>query len=53
VEGNFNENALLNSPRPPLVTDYLNPTTSTELKLRALNSVLRVNFQAQMFFAPR
>ena len=53
VEGNFNENALLNPVRAPLVTDYLNPAAATDLKLRALNSVLRVGFQAQAFFAPR
>jgi len=35
------------------VTDYLNPAAVTDLKLRALNSVLRVGFQAQGFFAPR
>ena len=53
VEGNFNENTLLNPVRAPRVLDYLDGAAATDLKLRALNSVLRVNFQAQMFFAPR
>src|SRR6266851_5611430 len=53
VEGNFNENTLLNTQRAPLATDYLNPAATTDLKLRALNSILRVGFQAQGFCAPR
>ncbi len=53
VEGNFNEGTLLNAQRAPLVTDYLNPAASADLKLRALNSILRVGFQAQGFCAPR
>ena len=53
VEGNFNENTLLNPVRAPLVTDYLSLSAATDLKLRALNSVLRVGFQVQGFFAPR
>jgi hypothetical protein len=53
VEGNFIEPMLLTSPRPPVVADYVDAGASTELRLRALNSVLRVGLQGIGFAAPR
>jgi hypothetical protein len=53
TEGNFLERALLQSKRPPMVADYVDPAASTELRLRALSWVLRVGLQAIGFAAPR
>jgi hypothetical protein len=53
AEGNFVEPFLLHAPRPPVVSDYLDPNASTEGRLRALNSVVNIGLAVSRLHAPR